>query len=278
MTVQQPASVTLTINDLIPKVQSYLQNNLNANEQQTNPEMRPSAWLRDALRELTQKYPFEELRKPGPLQIIGPGLGTLGSNWAYPVSMFLYPGEDMTKSEDPVIFLTPGQLQQANQTAAQYGIAQMAALMTTSNQVGYSMNYLTPKAIQPLLFIQGGVPFLYTRFGNQFWFGSQPGEQFNVYLPYQRRHPFTTDLPYSKVYVPEDWFEVVCIAAAERGAYKLRWNDQGVALHQMLWGDPDYERSGGEEGRPGLVAGLTVQPERDRRFSPVTLTIGQERY
>jgi hypothetical protein len=278
MSVQQPAGVTLTINDLIQKVQSYLQNNSNANETQSNPEMRPSSWLRDALREITQKYTFEELRKTGPLITIGPGLGSQGSTFAYPVSQFLYPGEDYTRSEDPVIFLTPTQFQQATQLAQQYGVPSPVPLLTTNNLVAYGMNYVDMKAIQPLLFIPGGIPFLYTRFGNLFYFGTQPGANYNVYLPYQRKHPFSAKLAQSQVYVPEEWFEVIAIAAAEKGAYKLRWNDQAVALHSMLWGDPDYERSGGETGRPGMVAALTEQPERDKRLSLVELTLGVERY
>jgi hypothetical protein len=278
MTVQQPASVTLTINDLINKVKSYLQNNSNVSESQSNPEMRPSTWLRDALREITQKYTFEELRKPGPLTTIGPQLGWQGSNFAYPIKQFLYPGEDYTKSEDPVIFLTPSQFQQVNQMATQYSVPSPVALMTTDNLVAYGMNYLSMKAIQPLLFIQGGIPFLYTRYGNLFYFGSQPGANYNVYLPYQRKHPFSDDLAQSPVYVPEEWFEVVSVAAAEKGAYKNRWNDQAAALHEMLWGDPDYQRSGGEEGMPGMVAALTEQPIRDKRQSPVHIYPGAERY
>jgi len=273
MSVQQPASVTITIGGLINKVAAYLQNRQDASESQTNPEMRPSTNLRDSLRELTQKYVFEELRKPGPLATIGPGLGSQGSNWSYPISMFLNAGEDYTKMEDPVIFLTPQQAQQVGLSPAP-----PLALLTTSNLVGYSMNYLTPKAIQPDLFIPGGVPFQYTRFGNQFWFGSQPGQNYNVYVPYQQRHPFSSNLVDSKVYVPEDWFEIVSMGAAERLAYKLRWNDQAVSLHQAMWGDPDYEKSGGEEGRPGLIAALTLQPERDRRLSPVMITVGASRY
>src|SRR5712664_2377561 len=153
-----PATATLTINGLINKVKSDLQNRSDVSESASNPEMRPSAWIRDALRELTANNPFEELRLPGPLVTIGPGLGVQGSNYAYPVSMFLQSGDDVTLMDDPVIFLTPTQ-------AASVGL-----VVTTGNVVGYSMDYLTPKAIQSLLFVPGGVPYKYTRFGSQFWF------------------------------------------------------------------------------------------------------------
>src|SRR4029077_10218151 len=142
-------------------VKAALQNRADVSETQANPEMRPSAWIRDTLRELTANYPFEELRKPGPLVTIGPGLGYQGSNYMYPVSMFLAKGDDVTLMEDPVIFLT-------NLQAASVGFVGNI----TGSPVGYSMDYLTPKAIQPMLFIPGGIPFKYTRFGNMFWFGT----------------------------------------------------------------------------------------------------------
>lgn len=262
-----PAATNITVNTLINKVAAALQNRSDVSESQTNPEMRPSAWIRDALREITANWPFEELRVTGPQVTIGPGLGYQGSNYMYPVSSFMNKGDDMTLMEDPVIFLTPGQ-------AASVGV-----IATTSNLVAYSMDYLTPKAIQPLLFIPGGVPFKYTRYGNMFWFGSQPGQPYTVYLPYQVRHPFDeSNLTSSPVRVPPDWFDIVAFAAAERGAVMLRWNDQATFLHNLLYGDPKFQMSGGEEGRPGLIAARILQPERDKRMSPVQVMIGAQRY
>lgn len=267
MSLEQPSGTTLRIKDLTNKVAAALQNRSDVSEAAANPEMRPSAWIRDSLREITANYAFTELQKNGPLVIIGPGLGFQGSNYMYPVAKFLASGDDVTITEDPVIFLTPGQ-------AASVGV--VAA--NTTNVVGYAMDYMTPKAIQPLLFIPGGVPFKYTRYGNMFWFGSQPGQNYNVYLPYQVRHQFTTDLPETIIKVPADWFDIVAFSAAERGALNLRWNDQATYIHNILYGDPKYQQSGGEEGRPGLIAARILQPERDRRLSPVMLTVGSTRY
>lgn len=266
MSVQGPAATPHVIGDFINKVAANLQNRSDVTEAAANPEMRPSAWLRDSLREITANYPFPELQKPGPLVVIGPGLGWQGSNYMYQVSKFLAPGEDVTIMEDPVIFLTPGQ-------AAVAGIA-----ATTNNVVAYPMDYVTPKAIQSLLFIPGGIPFKYTRYGDMFWFGTQPGSNFNVYLPYQLRHPFTEKLIQSPVRIPADWYDIMCYAAAERGAIALRWNDQATFIHNILYGDPQFQQSGGEEGRPGLIAARILQPERDKRLSPVMLTIGSARY
>jgi len=266
MTIEQPAGVTATIADLTNKVVAYLQNRQDASESNTNPDMRPSRWIRDTLRELTAEYPFEELRVTGPVVNVGPGLGWQGSSYSYSISYFLNPGDDYTLMEDPTIFLTPAQ-------AASVGL-----VVATSNIVGYAMDRISPKAIQPLLFIPGTIPFKYCRYGNQFWLAPQPGSTYQVYLPYQRRHPFTDNLPESKIFVPSDWFEIVAISAAERGAVRLRWNEQASYLHELLYGDPNYQRSGGQTGRPGLLAAKTFQPERDARLSPIQVMIGAARY
>jgi hypothetical protein len=262
-----PASSPTIIQDLIPKVAAYLQNRSDVSETQTNPEMRPSAWLRDTLKELTANYPFEHLCTAGPLVTIGPGLGWQGSNYAYPVSMFLNPGDDMTLSQDPVVFFASSQTPNTSRIVA-----------TTSNQIGYALDYVSVKAIQSLLFIPGGVPSKYTRYGDQFWFGSQPGTNYNMYLPYQIRHPFTESLPNSPVRVPSDWHDIVSIAAAQRGAVMLRWNDHATFLHNTLYGDPDFQRSGGVQGRPGLISGKLFQVERDKRLSPIQIMPGASRY
>jgi len=268
-----PATATVTINSLINKVKANLQNRSDVAETASNPEMRPSAWLRDSLREISANWPFEELRVTGPVQTIGVGMGWQGSNYAYPVSQFLNPGDDVTLTEDPVIFL-------ASQQAVGTGMMPVQTLNTTvaGNLVGYGMNYLTPKAIQPLLFIPGGVPFKYTRYGAQFWFGPQPGQPYNVYLPYQVRHPFNPDLQSTPIRLPQDWLDILSYAAAERGAINLRWNDQANFLHTILYGDPkSVNPVTGEYGRPGLIAAKILQQERDHMRSEIQVIPGAQR-
>lgn len=261
-----PAASPLQITHLTNKVKAALQNRSDVNETQANPEMRPSAWIRDTLRELSANYPFEELRVVGPLVTIGPALGFQGSNYMYPVSKFLNVGDDLTLTEDPVIFLN--------------GV-QAASVNLVGNVVApgaYSMDYMTPKAIQPLIFVPGGVPFKYTRFGNMFWFGSQPGANYKTYLPYQVRHPFDESLLTTPIRVPADWLDIVAYAAAERGAVAFRWNDQASYLHNLLYGDPESQLKDGTLGRPGLIAAKVLQQERDRRISTIQVTPVVQRY
>ena len=274
MPLAQPAAATITVNDLINKVKAALQDRPDVSETQLNPEMRPSAWIRDTLREMTANWPFTELQIAGPLTTIGPSLGYQGSNYMYPVSMFLNSGDDMTSSEDPTIFLTP----QDQQAAILQGATASKFVGTATGTVAYPMDYLTVKAIQPMLFIPGGIPFRYTRYGNMFWFGTQPGTNYSVYLPYQRRHPFNPNLLTSPIYLPQEWLDIAGYAAAERGAVMLRWNDQASYIHQILYGDPASQMKDGSLARPGLISARIFQPERDRRLSTVQISPMVSRY
>lgn len=221
-------------------------------------------WVRKTLLELTASIIFYELQVNGPLVTIGPGLGLGGSNYIYPVSMFLNSGDDYTLMEDPVIFLS-------NTMAASVGLVGAGA--QTSTIVGYPMDYMNPKAIQPLLFISGGVPFKYTRFGPNFWFGSQPGQPYQVYLPYQIRHPFNdSNLQASPLFIPQDWEDVVEYAAAERGAISQRWPDMSNYLHSILYGDPK------KPDTPGLISARKAQIDRDSNKSTRQLIPVCQRY
>jgi hypothetical protein len=256
--VNTPGGTTITINDLIPGVQAALQNRADVSESQPNPAMRPSKWLKDSIKEITESYQFEELRVVGPPVNLSVPVGGTATSVplgpyplsTYPISQFLRPGDDYTLLEDPVIFID-----------------------FPSNQIGYPMNYMTPKAIQPLLNIPGGVPFIYSRFGSNFWFGVAAGQTFTVFLPYQRRHPFVdSNLTSSPVYLPASWHDILEFAAAERGAVVNRWNDQATFLHNLLYGDPRGK------GNVGLIAERILQQERDMQKSTRQLVPMIQRY
>jgi hypothetical protein len=242
------------ISDLVPGVIEALENRQDITQQQA------AIWIKKTLINLTETEVFEELRTTGPLVNIGPGLGYNGSNYVYPVSYFLNAGDDCTLTEDPVIFLSPT-------AAASAGLIGVGT--TTGGTVGYPMNYMTPKAIAPLLFIPGGVPFRYTRYGQFLWFGSQPGQNYQIYLPYQIRHPFSdSNLSSSQLFIPPSWEDVVEYSAALRGAHAKRWPDMVKYLREIVYGDPK------DPSQPGLLKSLKMQIERDegkstRQLMPV---------
>jgi hypothetical protein len=249
-----PGSYSKLIQDLVPRVIRALQNRQDV----TLPQA--SDWLADTLKELTPKYPFEELRLIGSTVLIGPGLGFNGSANIYPVSYFLNSGEDYSRTEDPVIYFSGGN------TAS-------AAVATLATGPTYPMDYMQPKAIQPLMNVPGGIPFKYTRYGGNFWFGAQPTRNFAVFVPYQKKHPFVDgNIPESPVYLPSEWEQVAVYDAARRGAEELRWWSQSDKLHEFLYGSPDNP-----DKRPGLIASLENQQERDQRLSTRSVTMRIER-
>lgn len=243
-----PAQNPYVINDLFAGVQEILYAKTTVTPEQS------AIWCKKALINITAKYTFEELRVKGPLVTIGPGLGNQGSNYEYPISMFLNNADDYTLMDDPVIFLS-------QQAATQVNLVGTGSI--SSSTVGYPMDYMTVKAIQPLLFIPGGIPFKYTRHGKYFWFGTQPGQNYQVYLPYQIKHPFMeSNLPQTPLKIPTDWNEIIEYSAALRGAQANRWPDMIEQLKTILYGDPNNPK-----GRPGLLTAIDLQIERDQRNS-----------
>jgi hypothetical protein len=246
------------INDLYPGIIEALENRQDITPQQA------AIWVKKTIINLTETEVFEELRTTGPIVNIGPGLGFNGSNYMYAVSYFLNAGDDYTNMEDPVIFLSPIQ-------AASVGLVGTGTV--TGGTVGYPMTYMTAKAIQPLLFVPGGIPFRYTRYGQFFWFGSQPGQNYQVYLPYQIRHPFNdSNLPQSQLFIPPSWEDIVEYSAALRGAHARRWPDMVANLRQILYGDPK------DPSNPGLLKSVKLQIERDQSKSTRQLLPTVARY
>ena len=217
--------------------------------------------MKRALQNLTESEIFEELRRIGPLVTIGPGMGVNGSNYIYSISKFLNPGDDYTLMEDPVIILSTTDGASAFNTPG-----------SISNSVTYAMDYMTPKAIQPLIGIGGGIPFKYTRFGGNFWFGTQPGQPYQVFLPYQVRYPFASNLPDTQLFVPTSWEEVIEYSAAMRGAEERRWPDMVKDLKIILYGDPK------RQDEPGLLKAMKLQIERDQNKSTRQIIPSVQRY
>lgn len=224
-----PAANPNTISTLFPGVLEALQNRTDI----TTTQM--SGWISKTLREITEKYQFEELHVEGPLYTLTPNIKQV-----VPISSLLNSGDDYTWIDDPVIYLDP-----------------------PNNTIGYPMDFMENKAIKPLLTVPGSIPFKYTVVGSNFLLGGEPQMAYQIYLPYYRRHPFNNaNLQQSQLFIPESWQDIVEYAAAERGCIALRWPDMQTYLHNLLWGDPDFQRSGGVEGRPGLIAGRILTIER----------------
>lgn len=241
-----PAGSSKTIGDLVEDVVEALQNRADV------ASIAPK-YLRKALIELTESYPFEELR------VTGPNVSLTAGQTIYPVSFFLNPGDDYSMPEAFAVYID-----------------------YPNDMVSNTLNYKTPRAIEDMISpATQGIPAWFTRFGANFHLGPTPISPFTSYLRYQRKHPFPDDeaaISGQPLYIPNSWEDIAVYAAAERIAIVKRWNDQQQTLHQLLYGDPEFQMSEGKRGRPGLVAARVFQIERDQRNNSRQLSIRVGRY
>lgn len=232
-----PGGAIHTINDLTQGVIDALQS-------RTDVSAIVPTYLMRAIQEVTESYPFEELRQTGPNVTL-----TVGQT-DYPVSTFLNANDDYTFPEVMAIYVdfpantVLGPVYWKNPTSIE--------LMTSPATVG--------------------LPSRYTRFGPNFRFGPTPNNPYTLFLRYQKRHPFNGDIGSSPVYLPDSWEEIVQYAAAMRIAIVKRWTDQYQVLHNILYGDPS------DPTMPGLIAKRRFQSERDSMFNTRQIMPVVQRY
>jgi len=244
-----PGANTRTVGGLVNGVIEALQ-------QRTDITSIVPRYIRKAIIELTESYPFEELRRTGPVTQLTATVPT------YPIAQFLNSGDD-------------------------YSWPEVFTLYTDfpTNSVFQTLDYKTPKAIQMITSpVTQGIPAWWTRFGANFTFAPNPLNPFTIFLQYQVKHPFPDDvndtnaLLGQKLFIPNSWEEIVEYAAAERIAIVKRWNDQVDMLHKILWGDPASAGVDGKLARPGLIAARVFQVERDQAFNTRSFGIRVGRY
>lgn len=209
-------------------------------------------YVAKTVRELTESYPFEELRTTGP-QVV------LTINQAiYPYVTFLNTGDDYTSNESFAIYVD-----------------------YPNNTVPGPIIYKTPAAIETMIGPATlGIPSRWTRYGTNIHLGPVPNAAYTVFMRYQVAHPFTVPVPQitDAIFVPKTWYDIVAYGAAMRICVPKRWPDQYQFLHDMLYGDPEYIKSDGKRGRPGLIAARVFQVERDQKFSTRQLMPVVSRY
>ena len=233
-------NATGTIGDLKQDVIDALQGRTDISDDQI------SRYVARTVRELTESQPFPELQNTGPLVTL-----TIGQA-IYPISTFLNTSDSYSMPESFTCFID-----------------------TPTNTVTAPIRYKTPAAIETLTAsaVQG-IPTWYTRFGSNFHFGPVPAAAYTVFLRYQTKHPFSPSPALGDpLYMPHSWYDIVAYGAAMRIAVVKRWTDQRKELHDMLYGDPEFQNSQGKRGRPGLIAARTFQQERDEAYNSRQLSV-----
>ena len=225
------------VSDLVPNVVEKLAN-------RSDIVTKVPKWIKDTVLELTDSYPFEELRTTGPFRNLTVGQAE------YSIDYFTNPAD--TNYTEVVTFFI-----------------QITSSTTSSSapiSVGYELEYRTPPVVEPMTFING-TPVYWSQHGNNILIGFNPSISYPVRMKYQRRHPFSTfekDLPNDVIMMPDNWREIIEYAAAERGAINEIMLDYATTYHQLIFGDPEFERQGvAGKGQPGLIHRRISQRERN---------------
>lgn len=244
--MQLPSLNTHTLGDLVPDVIDALQQRTDL-----DPDF-VSKYLKKSISEITESNPFEELRQTSPTisNLFQTGVTT------YPVTTLLSGQRDYTTITSLCVFVD-----------------------SPTDTIAFPMDYMTPKAIEPMVFITGAFPVRWTRFGGNIICAPKPNGNYDGYVRFQIRHPFNEDdLESTALLFPDTWEDVMVYATAERIGIVKRWNDQAKFCHDILWGDPEYQSSGGKRGRPGLVQALRMQQERDEDMNSRQMKMRLSRY
>lgn len=223
--------------------------------------------LADSIIEITNNYPFEELRETGPLVQFTPGVNQYlpstfvqpagGGNpqhvWNKLVSWFFY-------LQPPVNLSTIGSIGYANP--------------------GYNIRFRDIEDLEVLANTLS-LPQFWSQLGNGFLYvAATPNLAYFTYQRYQYLHPFTFPAtPFNVVLITELWWDIFQYAAAERVALKLRMQDVADRMHSKLYGDPEFQRSSGGRGEPGLIARRISQTQKNQSRSTRSVRmIGRQGY
>lgn len=201
-------------------------------------------WCMDSILELSRNFRFQWLERTGPLMFTVPGVSS------YPLDLFLNP-QDIGRVANilPSVF--------------RYFLPFEPIPSLIGVNPGSQLLWKTVDALE-LMFNTPGIPAYFTRYGTEVRVAPVPWERFPMFMRYQVEHPFS-DPPSGQdpFLLDNDWREIAEYATAERGAITLRMMDYASNYHQLLFGDPEFERSTGARGNPGLIFRRISQMETD---------------
>jgi hypothetical protein len=228
-----PGAQYRQINDLTAEV-------VNALQGRSDVSTLVPLYMKRTLQDVTDNYPFEELRQTGPQ------VALTANQSLYPASIFLNTSDDYTIHSSFTLFVD-----------------------FPANTIKSPITYKTPAAIEVMTSpATKGIPAKWTRYGSNIFLGPTPDKGYTVFFRYQKRYQFQEDnLGTTPILIPDSWEEIIIYSCAERIAIVKRWNDQATYLHQVLYGDPEYQTSAGKMGRPGLLSARLFQQEKDEQMA-----------
>lgn len=250
--------MSVLISDLTPAVVKLLGNRSDV------AALTPEA-MGQAIQELSNTYPFEELRITGPLVQFTPGINQ------YSATTFQAP----TAGGNPFTL---------NKVVSWFFYLQPPTNLTTVSATGYANpGYnLKFRDLEDLEVLANtlSLPQFWSWLGAFLYVAATPNQAYYTYMRYQWLHPFTSPVAASTdpIYMPSTWYDIIEYATAERIALDLRMEDVATRYHNVLFGDPEFQRSSGGRGQPGLIARRISQTQKNQSRSTRSLRVVRSQY
>lgn len=205
-------------------------------------------WIYNACLEISRDFRFQGLERTGPIV-------TFNTNQVdYDIDYLVQPDD-----ADGVVNLIPSWFRYFNPYSPSG-----SAVYTNS---GSCLKWKSVDALE-LMFNTPGIPTYFTRYQDVFKVAPVPDNNYYGYLRYQVEHPFTgasgtTADPTDAILFPNEWKVILEYWVAMEGATTLRMLDYAQDYHTKLFGDPEFQRSSGGRGNPGLISRRITQIEGD---------------
>ena len=232
----------MIINDLIAGITSKLRN-------RDDVTYKIPTYIKKAVLDLTQNYEFDELRRKGPVT------NFIANKSEYARDFFTQPGDGYC-------------------TFIVSWFVYFDTNVTPGQSTGFVLKYRQPRVVENMSVIPG-IPTVYTQVGEQVNAGNiivgyMPNTGYATYMRYQKQHPFPV-LPendeqtykqaaQAKIYMPDDWSDILEYAAAEKACDDIGMLDVGTLYHQKIYGNP-------QKRQPGLIAERMSQQQRQAGYN-----------
>lgn len=233
-----------SISDCYPQIMEYCAGRV-------FPEQKMTNWVYRSVLELAKDYWFQGL------QATGPFVNFTQYQNQYEPSFFSQPADsalDLNKVVSFVMYYPP--------------IFDASSLPGTGSNPVVTLRYREITSAENTMNITS-FPSYWSRWQGQIFISPNPTQNYLVYMRYQKQHPWTlagskpAPDPSDVILLDDDWQDIVEYAAAYRGCLSIRLLDIAQNIHTILYGDPDFQRSGGLKGQPGLIFGRVSQYQRD---------------
>jgi hypothetical protein len=242
------------IKDLIPGIVRKLRN---------RDDLAPiiPSYIKKAVFDLSQNYEFDELRYTGPQTAF------VQNQAEYPRNFFSQPNHKY------VTFVVS------------WFVYFQAPPITVGQSTGYVLKYRQPRVVEPESVILG-IPTHYCQIGEQVNAGNlivgyRPNINYATYMRYQIQHPFPdvdeltpigqATLAQQRIYMPDDWQDIIEYCAAERACDDIGMLDVGALFHQKVYGNP-YKKM------PGIIVERMTQQQRQSEYNERQLRPVVKRY